>query len=621
MNWNPKLSDKKKIEKLDKLFETSKKKLQIPHFEWYLNNMFIDGNHYAYYNTNTKTIETPPRSRGEVRIVINKTRSSIRAIKNFATRERPKWYTMPSDLDDETITNARRSGKVLDYLFRHLFMDTLIEGMVEQVLNTSVAWVELDWDADDTIQGQIRIRLHDSFDIFPEMGAGVYKGKFNGDYLFKAITKDVDSVKADKRYDKEKRAKVTSDDEIAASTMKARLIRKREGSSDKENKVMVKEAQVRDGKDFYMITYGGGQVLKEKKLKEYSLYPMQIPLDPLRIIHRSWVADAIPLNKAIDRTISQKIMYVNQALVFRIIAEKGHGVNKVSNEMGEILEINKNRIFKQWEMQPLPSSLDSLTSDLSMMFEDILGAHDAALGRLPPGARSGKTLEALQAADSNNLAGITKGLRSILTVIGRRMLEIAAEKYSTTRVIELTDPEDGQKFIEVIGEKAPDDLKKKGAAIISGDTEVIVDIGSWLGHTKGEQRDTLVKLVELGALPADELLRQMEFPNIDDLSSRAKEERLEQHKLDAEIAGRGGQAGGQPGAQGAAADQGVQLVDEENMVMMNGEPLPPSQGIDMAHTQGHIDFTQSPSYAQATPEINQIFEQHIQGELASHGML
>ena len=622
------LPDEKKIAKLDELFNDTKEKLRKYHFEWYMNRMFLDGNHYVYYNSVTNTIEHRPRRRGEVRVVVNKIRSQIRAIQNFATRERPKWYTKPSDTDPETIKNAHRAGKFLDYIFRHLQFDVVIEGMIDQVLNSSVAWVEVDWDENDGPQGDVRIRLHDSFDIYPDLSGGVYKGLFKGDYIFKTTQRTLESVKNDERYDKKTRKKVISDDAI--SQMKKRLIQKRTGRTDKKEMVTIKEVQFREDGKVKLITYGGGQILREDTIKgnEFTLIPMQVPQDPLNIIHRSWVADAIPLNKAIDRAISQKIMYVNQALIYRIIAEKGHGVNTITNEFGEIIEVNNNRRFEQWQMQPLPSALDSLVNELMMMQEDIVGAHDAIIGRLPAGARSGKTLEALQAADSNNLAGITKGLKIALTVIGQRILDIASKHYTTTRVIEITDPEEnGNKYLEVIGEKAPKELKKKNAAIISSDTEVIVDIGSWLGYTRSEQRDTLLKLAEMGVIPTDELLRQFEFPNIDDLAAKAREERLEQHTLKAEIAGRN-QRPGQPGtpqepgqAQSPMDQQLVELADQENAAMMNGQDIPPTKGATLAHTQAHIDFTQSRIYQESvTPEIARVFEEHIQGELQEQGL-
>ena len=624
--WN-KLEDIEKISYCDRLFEDAKSNISKPHFEWYLNYMFIEGNHYSYYNTATNTIEKPPRKRGEVRIVVNKVRSSIRAIKNYSTRFQPKWEIVPGDIDEDTIKNARRSGKFLDYLYRTLHLETVVKGVVDSALNTSVGWVELDWDANaEKGLGQVRVRLHDSFDVFIDPNSYVYGGKVVGRYMMKAVKKPLDEIKTDNKYDKKARENVKQDNDDAAAPMKARIIRKEGGSSNEETikRATVKEFYLWDdekneeGGNIWLFTYAGKEVLRNEPLNntEFPLYLMQIPQDPLKVYHRSWTADAVPLNKALDRAVSQKIMYVNQALLFRIIAEKGHGVNTISNENGELIEVNPNRKFEQWNMQALPSTLDSLTGELGGYIEDVLGAHEAAMGQMPVGARSGKVLEALQAADANNLVDIRESLESFLSIIGKRILEIVEEKYQASRIAKITEPEEGNNYIRVVGGGAKNEVKRKDATVITGDNEVIVKIGSWLGHTQEAQRESILKLAEIGAIDAKEVLKQFEFPNVEELSERAREQRMEQHTLDAEIAGRNQGGGGQAGPGGDL----VGLADKENMAMMNGEQLPPTEGADMQHTQAHRDFINTKMFQSADPAIQQVVQEHAQGEMQSQGM-
>jgi len=375
-----------------------------------------------------------------------------------------------------------------------------------------------------------------------------------------------------------------------------------------------------------LFTYAGGQILRDEPLKEtaYPIYCCQVQLEPRKIYQRSWTADAVPLNKILNRTFSQKVMYVNQALVFRIIAEKGHGATPVplSNNMGEVVEINKNRKFQQWTMAGLPSDLDSLNIQAGAYIEDTLGAHEAALGALPAGARSGKTLEALQAADSNNLSGLRQALESFLSVLGKAILELASEKYVASRVVKISEPEmdeDGNpiEYLTVTGKVAP--AKKKGSVIITGEDEVIVKIGSWLGYTLEAQRETLMGLAKLGIIPADEVMRQFEFPNVEELSKKAKAQRMENHILQAEIAGRN-QGGQQNQGGGVNADQMKAMADKENTQMANGQPLPPTEGADMNMTQAHMDFMKTRLFTQLPPEIQQIVQAHAQGELQAQGI-
>lgn len=618
-----KLKDTEKIAYCESILEDVRTAREKRDLEWYLNHMFKEGNHYLTLNTTTNALESnPPRHRGEVRMVVNKVKSSTRAVQNYVTRTQPKWEIVPGDIDEDTVVTARRIGKTMDYIYRKLHLESMVSGVVEQGMDTSVGWVEVDWDEEaEKGLGQVRVRLHDSFDIWIDKRAYLYGGRLVSRFLAKTINKSLDEIHSDKNYDEKARKKVEAEEDPAVSRLKAKIIRRDMGQGDQSVKrATVKEFMLWDdegndkGGNIQLFTYAGGQVLKDEPLDEteYPLYVFQISMNPLRVYQRAWTSDAVPLNKALDRTISQKIMYVNQALKYTLIAEKGHGVGFTSNEMGEILEINPNRKFEQFNFKSLPTGFDSLDSEIVTYIEDMLGAHDAAMGRLPAGARSGKTLETLQAADANNLTGITQSLESFLSVVGQRILDIVSKKYVTSRIIKIAEPETegGQQmeYLKVVGEDGALKKGKEGTTIITGDNEVIVKIGSWLGHTREAQRETLLQLAELGVIPADEVLRQFEFPNVEDLSQRARQERLEKHVLQAEIAGRnqGGQEGGR---------DMVSLADKENTQMANGEQIPPTEGATPDHTQAHLDFTRSQTFGTLPPEIQQIITDHYQGEL------
>ncbi|MFA5036093.1 MAG: hypothetical protein WC479_02860 [Candidatus Izemoplasmatales bacterium] len=622
-------SPEEKIAYCDSLVEEAKSSREVREIEWYLNQMFIDGNHYASYNTVTNSLETRPKKKGEVRMVINITKSAIRSIKNYVTREEPKWDITPGDTDENTITNARRMGKTLDYIFRKLHLEQIIAGETESALNTSVGWIEIDWDPDaEGGLGQVKVILHDSFDVYCDPYSKLYNGLLVGRYIFKSIKRPTSSIKADKRYDEKTRKQVKSDDSLAESSIKARILQK-EGNQESKNRSTIREFLLWDDEknskkgNIKIFTYSGKQVLRDEDsdLTEYPLYPLQVSLNPNKIYQRSWTADAIPINKAIDRVISQKIMYVNKALVFRLVADAGAISNYITNEHGEFIEVNKGRNFSQMPMQPLPSTIDSLLGELNDYHQDVLSAHDASTGSLPAGARSGKTLEALQAAESNNLSGLSQALRSHLCVIGKKILDVVAEKYVTSRIVKLSEPEKDEEgnsmnTLRVIGEGAPEEAKREDATIITGDNEMIVSIGSWLGYTREAQRETLLKLGELGIIPAEEILRQMEFANIEDLSAKAKEQRLEKNALDAEVAGRNQGQGNQPNPN----EDMQNMADQENTQMINGEQLPPTEGADMNHSQAHIDFMKTQMFQSVPPNTQAIVQNHVKGELQMQGV-
>jgi len=89
---------------------------------------------------------------------------------------------------------------------------------------------------------------------------------------------------------------------------------------------------------------------------------------------------------------------------------------------------------------------------------------------------------------------------------------------------------------------------------------------------------------------------------------------MEETNAQIAVAGHAGEQGGQP-----PQSSMLELADQENMQMMNGQQLPPTEGADMQHTQGHIDFVKTGTFKQATPEAAMIFKAHINGELEMNG--
>ena len=151
----------------------------------------------------------------------------IRAIQNYSTRFQPKWEIVPGDLDKETIINARRAGKAMDYIDRHLRLEIMRSSLIESGLNTSVGWVELDWDDEaDGGLGQVKVLMHDSFDIYIDPRSTIYSGLVKGRYIVKSVEKALDEIKNDERYDKKKREKVVKDDTLSDSIMKTKIITK-----------------------------------------------------------------------------------------------------------------------------------------------------------------------------------------------------------------------------------------------------------------------------------------------------------------------------------------------------------------------------------------------------------
>lgn len=608
-------------------------------WKWYWARCFQAGDQYKVYNTTTNQIENPPARRGAVRLVINFVKAHTRAVKNFITSSDPKFEVLPGDIDPQTVNNAVSAGKILDYLQRQkLYMFPKIRIAVDDIVDTSVSFFELGWDAEaEKGLGQITLTVHDPFEILIPLTALVEGPVIHAPFIAKTISRSIDEIKNDERYDEKTRKEVKPDNELAASQIKAKILRKQGVKTDRPEgletamvyEVMLWDAEgnSKDGK-VNIYTFAGDQELRneETDLTEFPIYALQD--EPRRTLYGEspLTYTLIPPQSALNRLESQDLENNNNLMRPTIKAERGHGVNfnatgRASGNEIEVIEVNPGRSVEFWQK---PSLTDRGQAQRMAHYIEVLsGVPEAMYGLNPAGGRSGSMLEQLQAAGANNLAGLQMSLLTFLEIVGSRILDIVADKYVASRVAKIAGPEGQETPVRVVGERAP--AKPEGAVIINKDNELMVKIGSWLGYTKEAQRDALLKLNEQGIVDTETVLRNLDIPNVDVVAQKAREERLEEHELKAEIAGRRGegvaptpQAGLPVQAMGGMAPD-VQLADEENVRMMNGEVLPPTPNASVQHSQAHLDWAQSPD-AQQNPRVVQVVLQHARGELQAQGL-
>lgn len=633
-NWNQLKVTEKIAYCKDNLIDPALDERRKYDWKWYLAKRFQAGDHYVQYNVTTNTLENPPRKRGAVRLVINFIKAHTRAVKNFITSSNPKFEILPGDLDEKTLKNAKRAGGVLDYLHRKiLYLFSKIRIAIDDIVDVSVAFFELGWDENAANgKGQVTLTTHDPFEIIIPLTAQIDGSVIHAPFIAKAIPRDLSEIHNDPKYNEKTRKEVKPDDELAASEQKRKILRREGRKSERpegQQTAMVYEVMLWDteGNDkkgnMNVYTFSGDQELRDEEtdLKEFPIYVLQD--EPRRHLYSesplTWTL--IPAQKGINRLESQKLENNNNILRTRILVEKGHGINfSATGKAGtgvEVLEVNPGRNAQFWKSDPIS---DGGQSDRLVRYLEVMsGVHEAMFGINPAGGRSGEMLEQLQAAGANNLAGFQMSLVTFLETIGSRILDIVADKFVASRIMKITEAE-GEGVAKVVGANGPD---LEDAVIINEDNEVIVTIGSYLGYTKGAQRKTLTELQERGIIPAEEVLKQLDFPNVDATAAKAREERLEEHELKAEIAGRREGAatpeGQAPMGQAAVEAPDVGLADDENARMMAGEILPPTQNASLQHTQAHVDFLQSPDI-QENPDTAVNIRVHAQGEIEQQGI-
>jgi hypothetical protein len=130
----------KRETKEEKLFET-KKKLQSwieadiqarkkLDWKWFIYDLWVNGYHYVRWNKSTQSIVPVIESKGRPQIVVNKIRMTLRSVRNFVLRNKPKPEVTPDDLNDENLEEAMAVNRYLDFLADKLRVSSMLKGLV-----------------------------------------------------------------------------------------------------------------------------------------------------------------------------------------------------------------------------------------------------------------------------------------------------------------------------------------------------------------------------------------------------------------------------------------------------------------------------------------------------------
>ena len=506
-------------------------------WRWYIYDQYYRGNHYVQWNRFTKTIEVPPRNAREVRVTVNLIYAVLRAVKNFITRGRPLFEAMPNKDSEESLAAARTATKLLHSWWRNLKLLKVFKGASKYGLKYGLGVLEVGWDEKvKNGQGEVFVRVNDPFDIYIDPDATCID---DARFVIKAVKKSVASIKENPVYNKNKE-KLVGEEKMAASIYKEMSLQnmyQKTGVEDVQDDDLSStilyecwlKSQKEDKVKIRVITVCEHQLLRDNDsdLDEYPFVLYQVEDNPNEIYSEGWIKNIFPLNKIIDRLESQVVRYNNTMLKGKYIADKNSGITTISTEHGEIIEKNRGTELSQMTLKPLPASVNVQIGNFYRYIELIGGSPEALQGRVPTGVRSGRGIEALQSGAANSLQDARENLEDAIAEVGRKLIKIAAAKYTSVRVMKTTGLR-GPEFFKVISKDA--ERKPEGVEVFEPLDEIYMTLSSELAYTKDVQTERLIQLKQLGVIDDRTFLEHLPLGDVETIMDRLMEEK----KMEAE---------------------------------------------------------------------------------------
>jgi hypothetical protein len=581
-------------------------------WEWLTRDLFRRGYHFSRYNPNNRTVVIKTRS--AVQIPINVTHAQMRTIKNQVTSIRPKWEVLPRGLSEDAATNARYSQELLDYYYDHFNLRRLLKETVIQGLMYSVGgpWqIGYNPYGGDEGAGEIFIWLLDPFDFYIDPAATDME---DAQYCIKAVRTSLNSIRANPAYKfYDDPFQIRGEARLAASEYKQFLLQalkyyQPRSNIEEDEGVILKEAWIKvhvnernmeelteelkqndqDNKNLRMgevlmrvVTYiDAVEIPLQYKLLRRDDFPYSLfsaDVNPMEVYGESWIKHVIPMNRVLNSLESSIFRYNYKYAIGRIVVDKNSGVRIVTNEHGDIIEKNAGAEVSSLPLQPLPQSYGMQIQNMRMYLEDVGGAHEVSMGRIPTGVKSGVGIAELKAADAVNQQDLVDGLEEFLTDVAHKMLREIAENYDVPHIIKALGKSGEPKHFTVIGEDAAKTRKntkkvKIGTdvfdlTVIGADNEVRVTVGTWLAHTKTARLEQLKEYYQAGLIDQKTFLENAEFADIKNIIDRTRMEDIL------------GKFRGEPAAGAASGVSDEEIAEQENFMMKvegltDVEPMP-----------------------------------------------
>jgi len=521
-------------------------------WEWLSRDLFRRGYQFSRYNPTNRTVVLA--NKVSTRIPVNLTTAAMRVIRNQVTSFRPKWEVVPKPGGgDKAQEGAVYQAKLLDGTWKEQRLKKKVKETVMQGLITSVGgpW-QMGWDPDvenrDGSKGNVVIWQIDPFDFYIDPNCTDGLAFTDAEHLHKAVRRSLDEVKNNPDY-KNTELLQTGDPRVANSEYKQFLLQTLkymgQTSFDEGETVILKETWMKErdanGKvKIRVITWVDhiNLALRDELLDE-SDYPFrmyQADINPLEVYGESWARHVIPINRVINALESSTFDYNYRYGRGRLVIDKNAGVRQVDNSHGGIIEKNRGAEVRTLPLQPLPSSYDNQIQRMRGYFEDISGAHDVSLGRIPNGVKSGVGVAELKQADATNQDDLVDNLEDFLVEVGTKVLNLYAKNLDTPRVFEVPGTGGQTEFFAVVGEDYAKRRKNKDSVrigqqdypliVLPNTSKVDVQIGSWLAYSKQAQQEELKNLYQIQAIDQRTLLEHLEFGDIEGILDRTRVERL-----------------------------------------------------------------------------------------------
>lgn len=604
---------------LDKLLSQAKG----PHsrFEptWHLNLAYYFGEQWLFWNRGR--LDRPRLDPSRITLTDNRIVGMVRTELAKMTKQKPNFTVVPTTPDDADLQASLTGEKVLDFLWRHLYMRNKLTDVLLWSRICSAGFWKVYWDAargakvqiladqegkpvmhaqtgapvkpDDmrdeegklpeglrpkTIAtGDVHVEVVSPFEMFPDPIATELE---DAEWTIQVAVKSAEYVKA--HFDVE----LEPDVDIAPGPTESRLFPSYQvaGTSGykgiKLNEYWCKpNSQHPEGR---RAVWAKGKMLFEGA-NPYRCLPY-VMFRSIPVPGRFWPSSVVEqlrgpqteLNKIRSQILENAQRIGNPALLASRQANISY--SGVPGERVDFDDTVPNAIPSYLQPPNMPAYVLQQQERCEQSMQEISGQHEVSNAQVPAGVKAASAINLLQEADDTRLGPAIYDMEEALGRAGSMLLKLVAQYWTDERTVMIAGED-----------HAMDAMVFRGAALREN-THVEVQAGSAFPKSKAARQAAIESMLNLyfqytGAQPINKrmlakVLRDLEAGGIE--------------KLFGDV----------------SVDEGQ--INRENQRMCQGEIVavhPYDNHQD--HIEGHEEFQKGPTYEGLAPQVGQIMEAHV----------
>lgn len=620
--------------------------------QWKLNLSFYKGKQYVFYNRKSRRIESMPTDEGDkpryrVRLVSNQIAPNTQSLLSRLVKSKPQFYATPGQASFEAQKATEIAENLLEYWWDKFHLsEKREEAMMWSIICGNGFW-KITWDdkcgpgmtvmmdpsgnpiVDPLVKHYFEKNLEDAGLDSSDFEKRIYQGDIKVDVLspFDVLLDDsaqvfedcqfafcIHPMSPDEIYDRYGvKLKPNAVNRYPDETLPGAY-------ANLEAKTTENVREIYYGYFLPGAKYPAGRFVVFTKNPSIVLYdaPWPYPFEQLPLVKfpgvrvpgqlwdQSVVEQAIPLQKELNRTLSQMVEYKNLTLKPQMMAPVGSLRQRITDEPGAVYEYNPvaGKVPETIPIPALPAYVFDHLQDIGARLKETFGLNEVMEGSVPPNVEAGVAIDLLQEAATDRLAPQILIMERTLERAGNQMLMLAQKYYQEPRMLIITGS----------GSK-PKVERFEDADMIAGIT-IKVEAGSGLPRTRAGRQARVMQMLQMGILSpakaykyldmADFKSLQMQFEADEEQALREHDKIMDGGVVNEQAAREAQNQMMQALASGAPLDP--QMLQQS--VEAGLQPLPYEN--KAVHLETHAAYMKSAEFETMPPEVRDRFYKHYE---------